>query len=100
MEENAPASTSRRISNAARRAGLTGLGFAKTIANLQLFAGQKLAPTHTLSRFRLKLEQTQRSTVATLHDQIVSVCGDYLAGFCLGICRSERSEERRVGKEK
>src|SRR6476646_3853756 len=75
MEENAPASTSRRISKAARRAGETCLLFAKTIANLYVHAVNEVARREPLARFRLNPEQSQRRTTTALNDQLASMCG-------------------------
>src|SRR5690348_6521768 len=75
MEENAPPSTSRSISNATRRAGETCLLFAKTIANLHVHAVDEVARRESLARFRLNLEQPQRRSSATLNDELAAVCG-------------------------
>src|SRR5688572_17444763 len=79
-DENAPSATRRRISNAARRAGETSFCLAKTIANLYVYAVHEVADTHPLSRFRLHFEQTQRSVLAAVYNQIAVLNMNHLTG--------------------
>src|SRR6185503_11027877 len=75
-EAYAPSATRRRISNADIRAGETELDFAKTVANFQMCAVEKISDAHATLRFRLHFKQTQRSRVAALHQQIVAMRKD------------------------
>src|SRR5689334_13932770 len=95
MEENAPASTSRSISKATRRAGETCLLFAKAIANLHVQAVDEVARRESLASLGLNCEQAQRRSSAALHNQFASVRGCNLTGFDF---RRETDERLRVPK--
>src|SRR5215217_5793677 len=79
---------------AATRAGEISFDLTKTIANFQMHAVDEIARRHSLSRFRLDFEQSQRSLISTAHYEFVSLCNNDLAGRRVRHCRSLSTPDR------